>query len=45
MKNNAIDLSGNLDGKNQADLKKIIGAWPKLSEQVQRTILTLAKVC
>jgi hypothetical protein len=43
-KNGTSDLSGNLDGKNQADLKKIIEAWPNLSEHIQKAILALVGV-
>jgi hypothetical protein len=44
MKSNTIVLSDCLDAKNQADLKKIIDAWPKLPEHIQKAILALVGV-
>ncbi|HBG26959.1 MAG TPA: hypothetical protein DDX75_07680, partial [Phycisphaerales bacterium] len=44
MKNATSVLSDCLATKNQNDLKKIIKAWPRLSEHIQRTILALVEM-
>ncbi|MCE5341744.1 MAG: hypothetical protein LLF92_11570 [Planctomycetaceae bacterium] len=41
MKNESIDLTDCLAAKNQTNLKKVIEAWPKLSEYIQKAILAL----